>query len=154
MYAVNFNETIRHLGDWMALPTSDATALAEVIWAEQAGEPLTPARLGKRIGMTSGATTNLINRLEAGGHLVRSRESADRRAVTLRATPASTARAEQFFVLGHELDAVLDDAAPGRLEVVEAFLAGLATATTDLNARLRNGDHTVRADPPEPGVRL
>jgi DNA-binding MarR family transcriptional regulator len=152
VYAANFTETIRHLGDWMALPTPDATALAEVIWAGQAGDPLTPARLARRIGLTSGATTNLINRLEAGGHLVRSRESTDRRIVTLRATPASATRAELFFVQGRELDAVLHDADPGTLEVVEAFLATLASATTGLNARLRAGAHTVRADPPEPGA--
>ncbi|MBM7026479.1 MarR family winged helix-turn-helix transcriptional regulator, partial [Clavibacter zhangzhiyongii] len=91
-YTTAFDESVRQLATALGLPTTDTTALAEVIWAETADRALSPARLSERLHLTSGATTALINRLEGGGHLERSRESADRRVVTLRPTAASRAR--------------------------------------------------------------
>ena len=83
-HAVAFDDNLRRLGAWMGVSPTDAMALADVIWAETSHQPMTPARLARRTGMSSGSTTALIDRLERGGHLVRSRESADRRVVTLR----------------------------------------------------------------------
>ncbi|WP_259336218.1 MarR family winged helix-turn-helix transcriptional regulator [Clavibacter californiensis] len=91
-YTTAFYESVRQLAAAVGLPMTDTTALAEVIWAETAGRALSPARLSEKLHLTSGATTALINRLEGGGHLERSRESADRRVVTLRPTAASRAR--------------------------------------------------------------
>lgn len=96
-HVVAFDENLRHLGAWMGVPPTDAMALADVIWAETSRQPMSPARLTRRTGMSSGSTTALIDRLERGGHLVRSRESTDRRVVTLRPSPASRARAQEFF---------------------------------------------------------
>lgn len=87
------HDFVRHMG----LPTTDGLALGEILYAEQWAEPLTPTVLGRRIALTSGAVNALLNRLERGGHVVRSREHDDGRIVTLRATASARARAEEFY---------------------------------------------------------
>jgi DNA-binding MarR family transcriptional regulator len=79
------------------LNSTDAMALIEIVMAEHQGSPLSPARLRKHIGLTSGATSTLINRLEESGYVVRSRVDADRRVVTLRAAAGVEAIAEAFL---------------------------------------------------------
>ena len=48
-----------------------------------AGEPLTVGELGVRLRLDSGTLTPLLKRLEAAGHVVRRRDSADERRVLL-----------------------------------------------------------------------
>ncbi|HWS33957.1 MAG TPA: MarR family transcriptional regulator, partial [Actinoplanes sp.] len=92
-----YNNEAQHIGHAFAsqhrLHATDMHALLAVMQAERRGAPLTPGRLGENIGLTSGATTALIDRLERGGHLRRSRESADRRVVHLRYADAGMALA-------------------------------------------------------------
>jgi len=82
-YGGTFTEFSHRFASWLGLHSTDATALMEITAAEEKGTPLSPARLGERISLTSGATTALLNRLEKAGHIVRTRENADRRVVTL-----------------------------------------------------------------------
>jgi MarR family transcriptional regulator, organic hydroperoxide resistance regulator len=113
----------QQLARWLGLPSSDASALSHVVWDAEAGTPLSPVGLAGRMGMTSGATSLLIDRLESAGHLTRTRESADRRRVTLRPTPEARDRVRAFLrEAGQEVAAVLQDADPGDLEVVVRFL--------------------------------
>ena len=88
-YGANFTELSRRFAAWQGLHSTDAAALLEISAAENRGDPLSPARLGQRISLSSGATTALLNRLEAAGHLVRTREHSDRRVVTLHTTGMS-----------------------------------------------------------------
>jgi MarR family transcriptional regulator, organic hydroperoxide resistance regulator len=86
--------------------TTDAAAIVEILAAEDHSRPLTPARLAERVGLTTGATSTLLNRLEAAGHIRRSREHSDRRIVTLHSTPAIHAAADAFFApLAGQLEA-------------------------------------------------
>jgi DNA-binding MarR family transcriptional regulator len=126
-YAVTYQESAHQLARWMDLPTADGTALGEVIWAEREGAPLSPARLASRIGLTSGATTALLNRLEAQGLVARSRESADRRVVTLRATEQAHERVAPFLRRGGAaLQAALDEYDDAALVAVHEFLVRFA----------------------------
>ena len=59
----------------------DLEALLAVMEAERAGDPLTSGRLGEALGVTSGAATGVIDRLERVGHVVRRRDEGDRRRV-------------------------------------------------------------------------
>ncbi|GAB2579066.1 MarR family winged helix-turn-helix transcriptional regulator [Microlunatus antarcticus] len=77
--------------------TTDAAAVVEILTAEDRALPLTPARLAERIGLSTGATSTLLNRLEAAGHVQRTREHSDRRVVTLHSTPAIHQAADDFF---------------------------------------------------------
>lgn len=139
-----FDESVRQLAAAVGLPTTDTTALAEVIWAETAGRALSPARLSEKLHLTSGATTALINRLEAGGHLERSRESADRRVVTLRPTAASRARV--MDVLQHaraDVDRALDGFTPAQLRTAAAVIRAV-TEGTAAGTRGMGGDGATR----------
>jgi DNA-binding MarR family transcriptional regulator len=136
-WVVGFGEVNGHLAAWMQLPGSDANALGQIVWAAEAGAPLSPAELARRIGMTSGATTVLLNRLEAAGHIRRSRESADRRRVTLRPVPQARERARAFLVrAGAEVAATLRTTPDDDLRTVIAFLSRITAATTEATRRL------------------
>ncbi len=112
-FALAYRDSAHSLAEWMHLPRVDGNALGEIVWAEREGDPLTPVRLGRRVGLTSGATTALVNRLERLGHVVRSRESDDRRVVTLRATTSALDRLQPFLDSGfarlHDTIAGFDD---------------------------------------------
>jgi len=125
-----FDESVRQLAAALGVPTTDTTALAEVIWAETAGRALSPARLSERLHLTSGATTALINRLEGGGHLERSRESADRRVVTLRPTAASRERVMALLQGAQvEVDRALDGFTADQLRTAAAVVRAIAEGT-------------------------
>ncbi|MFD4636385.1 MarR family winged helix-turn-helix transcriptional regulator [Lentzea sp. NPDC058436] len=136
-WVVGFTALNQHLAEWLRLPASDANALGQIIWAAESGAPLSPVRLARQIGMTTGATTILLNRLEAAGHLVRSRESADRRRVTLRPAPASREHARGFLaVAGAEIADVLRTTSPAELRTVVAFLGRITGAAAAADHRL------------------
>lgn len=122
-YVVAYQESTHDLARWMGLPLTDGAAFGEVLWAELAGRPLSPARLSERVGLTSGATNALVNRLERDGMVARSRESDDRRVVTLRATPAARRRAEEFTTqAGLALRALLAEHDDAHLDAVRTTL--------------------------------
>ena len=136
-WAVTFAELNQHLSAWIQLPTSDANALQQIIWAAESDAPLSPAQLSRRIGMTSGATSILLNRLEAAGHISRSRVSTDRRRITLHPDPAAREQTRRFLaVAGVEIAATLRATDPDELRAAAAFLARLTDACTQGNRRL------------------
>ena len=136
-WAVGFTELHHHLGGWMGLPTSDANALGQLVWAAEGGAPLSPAELSRRLGMTSGATTVLLDRLERAGLVVRSRESTDRRRVTVRPSPEGRERARAFLAFaGTEIAEAARSSDEQELRVVTAFLARMSAAAQAANARL------------------
>lgn len=49
------------------------------------------------MGLSPGATSILLGRLEQAGHVERTREGSDRRIVTLRSTTSINASADAFF---------------------------------------------------------
>ncbi|MEU8679172.1 MarR family winged helix-turn-helix transcriptional regulator [Streptomyces sp. NPDC048560] len=99
------------------LHATDIQALGAILDSET---PLTPGGLRRHLGLTSGAVTACLDRLERAGHIRRARESADRRVVHLHYLPearsaarssfmplaAATARAQERFS-GDELTTVL-----------------------------------------------
>lgn len=136
-WVIDFGELNQHLAAWMRLPGADANALGQIIWAAETDAPLSPAQLSRQIGMTTGATTILLNRLEAAGHLHRTRESTDRRRVTLRPTPDARDRARRFLGLaGAEIANVLHTTPPAELRTVARFLARMTAAADEANQRL------------------
>jgi MarR family transcriptional regulator, organic hydroperoxide resistance regulator len=136
-WAVAHTETLQHLGRWTGLPTSDAGALAHVVWAAQDGAPISPAQLARRIGMTSGATTLLVDRLERAGLVHRSRESTDRRRVALRPSDRARELTRSFSAFaGQEVAAAVRAATPEELAVVTAFVQRMASALDAGSERL------------------
>ncbi|WP_370417069.1 MarR family winged helix-turn-helix transcriptional regulator [Streptomyces sp. QH1-20] len=128
IYGGHYAELSRRFAAWLGLHSTDATAVLEIAAAEERGTPLSPARLSERISLSTGATTALLNRLEAAGHITRAREQSDRRIVTLRSGGHIQERADEFFgPLAHRLDATMSHYPPQLLEQFEAFMAGLNT---------------------------
>ncbi|MFB7032616.1 MULTISPECIES: MarR family winged helix-turn-helix transcriptional regulator [unclassified Streptomyces] len=131
IYGGHYAELSRRFATWLGLHSTDATAVLEIAAAEERGTPLSPARLSERISLSTGATTALLNRLEAAGHITRAREHSDRRIVTLRSGGHIQERADEFFgPLAHRLDTAMSHYPPRLLERFEAFVDDL-NATMD-----------------------
>ncbi|WUT33127.1 MarR family winged helix-turn-helix transcriptional regulator [Streptomyces sp. NBC_00691] len=77
------------------LHPTDVQALSVVL---DSPEPLTPGRLREHLGLTSGAVTACLDRLERAGHIRRSRESADRRVVHVHYAEGAKAAARSYFM--------------------------------------------------------
>ncbi|QNE79549.1 MarR family transcriptional regulator [Streptomyces finlayi] len=77
------------------LHATDIQALAAILDAET---PLTPGRLRHHLGLTSGAVTACLDRLERAGHIRRARESSDRRVVHLHYLPDARSAARNTFM--------------------------------------------------------
>ncbi|MGW3399616.1 MarR family winged helix-turn-helix transcriptional regulator [Streptomyces sp. NRRL F-5193] len=138
IYGGHYSELSRRFAAWLGLHSTDATAVLEIAAAEERGTPLSPARLSERISLSTGATTALLNRLEAAGHITRAREHSDRRIVTLRSGAHIQERADEFFgPLAHRLDTAMSPYPPRFLEQVEAFMADL---NTTMNSHLAEQD--------------
>ena len=119
------------------LHRTDAAALLAVLRAERAGAALTPGRLGEEVGLSSGATTAAVDRLERLGHLHRVRDDADRRRVTLHHDPAGAAVGRAFFgPLAARLDAVLTGYTPAELAVVHRFLTDVVASVAEHRAEM------------------
>ena len=122
----------------------DLEALLAVMEAERAGDPLTSGRLGEALGVTSGAATGVIDRLERAGHVHRSRDDADRRRVLVHYSEAARAVAGQFFgPLGRLSATVMDQFDAAELRTVQRFLADMSVAMAE-HAR-STGDRTAAA---------
>lgn len=126
---------------------TDLYALLAVMQAERAGAPLTPGRLGEHLGLSSGATTAVIDRLERVDHVFRSRDDRDRRRVTLHhGDTAGRVGATFFGPLAVRMDAFLADYTPAERAAAARFLR-------DANAAVRGYREEVRdAAVNEPGT--
>ncbi|MFB6633817.1 MarR family winged helix-turn-helix transcriptional regulator [Streptomyces sp. NPDC056362] len=151
IYGGHYAELSRRFAAWLGLHSTDATAVLEIAAAEERGAPLSPARLSERISLSTGATTALLNRLEAAGHISRAREHSDRRIVTLRSGGHVQERADEFFgPLAHRLDAAMSPYPPQFLEQVEAFIADL---NTTMDSHLAEQDAAAPRSPTLPDGR-
>lgn len=127
-YGASYAELAREFAASEGLHSTDAVALIEILAAEERGTPLSPARLSDRIGLTAGATSTLLNRLELAGHIERSRVHADRRLVTLHSTPEIQTVADDFFhPLGDRIADVMAKHPPALLHEFETLLGDLRT---------------------------
>ncbi|MFD0558634.1 DNA-binding MarR family transcriptional regulator [Stackebrandtia endophytica] len=125
-FGANYTEFTRRFADWLGLHPSDAAALAEILYAEDNGEPMNPSQLARRMALTSGATTNLVNRLENLGYVVRSREHSDRRIVTLRSGEGIEEPARRFFApLSECVDSLVATYPPEQIEAFNRLLRQL-----------------------------
>lgn len=105
------------------LHPTDVQALTAILDAEG---PLTPGMLREHLGLTSGAVTACLDRLERAGHIRRSRGSKDRRVVHLHYAEGARAAARTFFrPLADATESVRDRFSDEELATVVRFLAAL-----------------------------
>ncbi|MEV8585315.1 MarR family winged helix-turn-helix transcriptional regulator [Streptomyces sp. NPDC051180] len=89
------NRLVHGFAQTQGLHPTDVQALAVVL---DSPEPLTPGRLREHLGLTSGAVTACLDRLERAGHIRRSRDSTDRRVVHVRYEDGAKAAARRYFL--------------------------------------------------------
>lgn len=128
-FSVESNRLIEVFAERHGMHHTDLRAMLAVLNAEQRGEPLTPGELGAAVGLSSGSTTALIDRLERHGHLRRVRGDADRRRVRLHYDPAALTIAQGFFgPLGLRTSTVMADFTPDEMATVSRFLRAMTEA--------------------------
>lgn len=111
---------------------TDLYALLAVMRSAADGAPLTPGRLGQHLGLSSGATTAVIDRLERAGHVERGPDPRDRRRVTLHLGSTAHVVGEKFFgPLGVAMDGMLAGFAESELVAVRRFLAEMITTVRE-----------------------
>jgi MarR family transcriptional regulator, organic hydroperoxide resistance regulator len=107
------------VAEYMGLHQTDQECLDLLDWSG----PLTAGEIGAHLGLTSGAVTGLIDRLEAGGWVRRERDPDDRRRVVVH---VRTERAADLWPLYQPLaeavEAYRDRLATRDLRVVVEFL--------------------------------
>jgi DNA-binding MarR family transcriptional regulator len=100
--------------------------------------PMTAGELSERTGLTSGATTRLIDRLERVGFVRRCADEADRRCVVIEPIHENLEQLGALFQpmadAMAELWSKLDD---GELDVVIEFVRRNNAVVADINARMR-----------------
>ncbi|MFF7457244.1 MarR family winged helix-turn-helix transcriptional regulator [Kitasatospora sp. NPDC008115] len=117
------------------LHTTDVQALLAIMRAGDAtGSPgITPGRLGEELGLSSGAVTAVLDRLERAGHIRRTRDAADRRLVLVQYLPgAGRMAAEWFAPVARRTEAVRGEFTPAELAAVARFLGRMTGELEDL----------------------
>lgn len=128
----------QHFAGEHDLQPVDIEALVAIMSAEGRGDPLTPGRLRMHLGLSSGGTSYVVDRLERAGHVRRVRDHPDSRVVHLHHTEQGRATGLQYFQpLAQRMHAVMDGFSTEELAVVRRFLLGAADA---LRAHLQDGD--------------
>ncbi|WP_435847863.1 MarR family winged helix-turn-helix transcriptional regulator [Streptomyces fradiae] len=117
------NRLVHTFAAAQGLHPTDVQALGAILDAD---EPMTPGRLREHLGLTSGAVTACVDRLERAGHIRRSRESTDRRVVHLHYEAGARAAARAFFLpLATAAEAATARCAPEELDAALRFLTAL-----------------------------
>ena len=129
-FAVEVEQYIHAAGGVEAIHRTDLSALSLAMDADAEGNQLTPGELATRMSLSPSATTSMLDRLEAAGHVVRSRTSSDRRLVTVTATDKARETGYRIFApLASAFATVMDGYTPDQLALVERFLNQITDAT-------------------------
>ena len=107
--------------------------------------PLPAGKLAERAGLSPGAMTASIDRLEAAGHARRVRDAADRRRITVEITPSTRKRAwEMYGPMNEANQRLLSSYTLGELERIRDYWRRGIEATERQLAQLDLGDRTAR----------
>lgn len=135
---VLFHEAV---GELLGLSAADHRAFTLI----SAHAPLTGSELARLTGLTPGAITGMIDRLERGGHVRRTPDSTDRRRTLISPTRADSGTAHEAFT---ELDAAMgammaryDDE---QLATIADYVSNTIEVLTEQTRRL--GTHGPRTD--------
>jgi DNA-binding MarR family transcriptional regulator len=113
-----------HVGRQLTVNPTDLQAMEHLI---QSG-PLSPTDLSKRLGISTAATTSVVDRLVALDHATRTLHPTDRRGVIVVPNPRSVERAMGTLmpmIMG--VDGVLDEFTDEQQEVVTQYLERVLT---------------------------
>ena len=113
----------------------DMRALQMVIAADREQRPLSPGDLSSALRVTSAATTKLVDRLIASGHVTRSPHPSDRRSVLLSPTPHAHRALRRHMGSLHERMAETASAVPPACrDAVIGFLEAMTEVMTEVSS--------------------
>ncbi|TQM85105.1 DNA-binding MarR family transcriptional regulator [Saccharothrix saharensis] len=122
-------------GEKQRMHRTDLNALAVIMDARWSGEPMSPTRLAEALHLSASATTSVLDRLEASGHVERARHPHDRRKVELRASDKALELGRGFFgPLDQAYTAAWARFDAADREVIARFLAASIEATAAVRA--------------------
>jgi DNA-binding MarR family transcriptional regulator len=128
--AVRLNIAIAHQ---LAMPLADVQCMGLL-----ADGPSAPGDLAARLGLTSGAMTKVLDRLERAGYINRAADPSDRRRITIAADPDGLARlAAHYAPMGEKMSRYLDQLSTADLAAVLAFMRAGREAADEEIARIR-----------------
>ena len=91
--------------------------------------PINPGALARLAGLHPATMTGVLDRLESGDWIVRTRDAADRRAISVSANPSKTGDMLRLFAgMNQAMDAVCADYDDAQLATIQSFLARAAQA--------------------------
>jgi DNA-binding MarR family transcriptional regulator len=125
-----------YVGRELTVNPTDLQAMQHLIM----GGPLGPTELSRRLGISTAATTAVVDRLVAVGHATRAQHPTDRRAVVIVPNPSSVARAMGTLmpmIMG--IDAVLDEFDETDQAVITSYLERVLEV---LRAQVPGNDRT------------
>lgn len=114
------------------LGRSDLNAIMWVSAGTRSGRPITAGELAVKLGLGPPATTALVDRLENAGHVRRTRDTRDRRKITIVMQPTALELAMAFFQpLGQRMTGAVADLPAEELRRAAAVVRRLITAVTE-----------------------
>lgn len=124
------------LAEHLGLNATDLRCLELVI----ADPGLTPSRLADSAGITSGAATGVLDRLERAGYVTRRPDPADRRSVTVMPVAARVPEiVDALAPFAASVDGLLEACSPTDRKAIRGFLVEAGRIVDTETARLRAG---------------
>jgi DNA-binding MarR family transcriptional regulator len=114
----------------VALARDVGISVPELLALENLGEDggLGPSELARRLQLSTGAVTALVDRLEAGGHVARAAHPSDRRRIVVtRTARARDALAVETAPLEHDVHVLLESLSDAERQAVGRFLDAFIT---------------------------
>lgn len=132
-----WHEAARRLSEaskrYMKLNESDMRAIRMIMRAQQQQQIVTPKDIAREVGISSASTTKLIDRLVAGGHLIRVPHPSDRRTTCIEVTERTSISAHDTIGRQH----------------ARRFTAAASLSRQDRDAVIRFLEALVEADMPQ-----
>jgi len=114
------------------LGRSDLNAIMWISTGTSTGDPITVGELAQRLRLSPAAATALVDRLEAVGHVRRTRDPQDRRRVTVQMSETAMTVASAFFVpLGGRMHEAATEFSDEELARTAEIVRRMTNAVTD-----------------------
>ena len=118
-YGVNLMQFRNAMSEWAGMNVTDMECLRFLFFKGVAS----PSELSKSTGLTSGATTAMLDRLEKAGLIERRPNPNDRRGTLIAPAPSSTEKAASWFTSARKAqDELISSYSESELEIIaDAF---------------------------------
>ncbi|MET4622312.1 DNA-binding MarR family transcriptional regulator [Arthrobacter sp. 2762] len=129
-FTLEANHYVDAAGGRNDMHRTDLNALAVIMRHSAAGRVVTPGVLRNELRLSSPATTALVDRLHASGHVVRERVGTDRRQIQLIMTPKAYRDGSAMFMpLALRMGKAMGAYSADELDVVRRFMTDMIEAT-------------------------